>query len=58
MKSRTILLSLLLSSLLINTSGQEKVKEKIKDGWSFGFFPVFGYDSNAGTKYGGILKLF
>lgn len=30
----------------------------MKDGWSFGFFPVFGYDSNTGTKYGGILKLF
>ncbi len=58
MKSLTILLSLLLSCLLINTYGQEKVKEKMKDGWSFGFFPVFGYDSNTGTKYGGILKLF
>lgn len=30
----------------------------MKSGWSFGFFPVFGYDSNTGTKYGGILKLF
>jgi hypothetical protein len=40
------------------TSGQEKVKEKMKKGWSFGFFPAFGYDSNTGIKYGGILKLF
>lgn len=39
-------------------SGQEKVKEKMKKGWSFGFFPAFGFDSNTGTKYGGIFKLF
>jgi outer membrane protein assembly factor BamA len=38
--------------------GQKKEKEKMKDGWSFGFFPAFGYDSNTGVKYGGILKLF
>jgi outer membrane protein assembly factor BamA len=38
--------------------GQEKAKEKMKKGWSFGFFPAFGYDSNTGVKYGGILKLF
>ena len=38
--------------------GQEKPKEKMKEGWSFGFFPAFGYDSNTGVKYGGILKLF
>ena len=39
-------------------SGQEKEKVKMKKGWSFGAFPVFGYDSNTGVKYGGILKLF
>jgi hypothetical protein len=58
MKKRTILLSSLLLCFIINISGQQKVREKMKDGWSFGFFPVFGYDSNTGTKYGGILKLF
>jgi opacity protein-like surface antigen len=39
-------------------SGQEKEKVKMKKGWTFGAFPVFGYDSNTGVKYGGILKLF
>jgi hypothetical protein len=39
-------------------SGQDREKVKIKKGWSFGAFPVFGYDSNTGVKYGGILKLF
>jgi hypothetical protein len=38
--------------------GQEKEKVKMKKGWTFGAFPVFGYDSNTGVKYGGILKLF
>ncbi len=39
-------------------SAQEKEKVKIKKGFSFGAFPVFGYDSNTGFKYGGILKLY
>jgi len=43
---------------ILQLASQDKIKEKMKDGWSFGFFPVFGYDSNTGTKYGGILKLF
>jgi outer membrane protein assembly factor BamA len=51
-----LLAFLLLSGKFI--SGQEKEKEKMKKGWSFGFFPAFGYDSNTGVKYGGILKLF
>lgn len=38
--------------------GQEREKEKKKKGWSPGFFPAFGYDSNTGTKYGGIVKLY
>lgn len=32
--------------------------EKMKKGWTFGFFPAFGYDPNIGAKYGGILKLY
>jgi len=56
---REILLLILIPVLAVNIiNGQEKVKEKMKSGWTFGFFPVFGYDSNTGTKYGGILKLF
>jgi hypothetical protein len=39
-------------------SGQEREKVRMKKGWTFGAFPVFGYDSNTGVKYGGILKLF
>ena len=39
-------------------TGQEKEKVKMKKGWSFGAFPVFGYDSNTGVKYGGILNLY
>jgi hypothetical protein len=58
MRNRILLLSAILLCFIINVTGQEKVKEKMKSGWSFGFFPVFGYDSNTGTKYGGILKLF
>lgn len=58
MKKRSILIySILL--LTINISfGQKREKVKMKDGWSFGFFPAFGYDSNTGVKYGGYLKLF
>jgi hypothetical protein len=58
MNNRLVYLILLLTLTGNLVSGQEKVREKMKDGWSFGFFPVFGYDSNTGTKYGGILKLF
>jgi outer membrane protein assembly factor BamA len=58
MRNRFIFFSAILICTLNLTYGQEKVKEKMKSGWSFGFFPVFGYDSNTGTKYGGILKLF
>ncbi len=58
MNKRILLLSGILLLSIYAASGQEKVKEKMKDGWSFGFFPVFGYDSNTGTKFGGILKLF
>ena len=58
MKQKSIILLeiILLSGNFI--SGQERVKEKMKKGLSFGFFPAFGYDSNTGVKYGGILKLF
>jgi hypothetical protein len=51
----------LLSFILLSVNsiyGQEKEKERMKKGWSFGFFPAFGYDSNTGVKYGGILKLY
>jgi hypothetical protein len=58
MINRTGLIAFILFFAINPASGQEKVKEKMKDGWSFGFFPVFGYDSNTGTKLGGILKLF
>jgi hypothetical protein len=58
MKYKFIVISLLLSGTFCTAGAQEKVKEKMKDGWSFGFFPSFGYDSNTGAKYGGILKLF
>jgi len=58
MRTRFLILSLILICVFDSASGQEKMKEKMKSGWSFGFFPVFGYDSNTGTKYGGILKLF
>jgi hypothetical protein len=51
-----LIIYILLSGNII--FAQEKEKEKNKDGWSFGFFPTFGYDSNTGTKYGGIVKLF
>jgi outer membrane protein assembly factor BamA len=56
-KSQIILLALLLLPGNF-ISGEEKAKEKMKKGWSFGFFPAFGYDSNNGVKYGGIFKLF
>jgi outer membrane protein assembly factor BamA len=56
-KTLIILLTIfLLSGNFI--SAQEKMKEKMKNGWSFAFFPAFGYDSNTGVKYGGIVKLF
>lgn len=58
MNSRILYLIIFLGLTGNMIFGQEKVREKMKDGWSFGFFPVFGYDSNTGTKYGGILKLF
>jgi outer membrane protein assembly factor BamA len=51
-----LIIAFLLSSNLI--FAQEKEKEKIKKGWSFCFFPAFGFDPNTGTKYGGIFKLF
>lgn len=56
-KNTLIILAILLLSCNLS-SGQKKEKEKNKEGWSFGFFPAFGYDSNTGTKYGGIFKLF
>ena len=58
MRIRFLLLAVIIICVQDFARGQEKVKEKMKSGWSFGFFPVFGYDSNTGTKYGGILKLF
>lgn len=56
---RRSLFFLLFCFFIINIiTGQEKEKRKMKKGWSFGFFPAFGYDSNTGVKYGGVLKLF
>ena len=55
---RSLLLIAVFCLQLSLISGQEKEKVKMKKGWSFGAFPVFGYDSNTGVKYGGILKLF
>jgi hypothetical protein len=55
---RLLFLVLLLCLPLSFLSGQEKEKVRMKKGWTFGAFPVFGYDSNTGVKYGGILKLF
>jgi hypothetical protein len=55
---RFLFLLLLLCLPASFISGQEKEKVKMKKGWTFGAFPVFGYDSNTGVKYGGIIKLF
>jgi hypothetical protein len=55
---RSLFLIALFCLQLSLLSGQAKEKVKMKKGWSFGAFPVFGYDSNTGVKYGGILKLF
>jgi outer membrane protein assembly factor BamA len=49
---------LLLIPLLSLTAQETKEKVRMKKGWTFGVFPSFGYDSNTGVKYGGILKLF
>jgi hypothetical protein len=51
-------LILSLYALSLSLYGQEDDKVKMKKGWTFGAFPVFGYDSNTGVKYGGILKLY
>ena len=53
-----LILAFCISVNLISGQEKEKVKVKMKKGWSFGVFPSFGYDSNTGTKYGGILKLY
>ncbi len=58
MKKQPLVLIVLFLLSINSIVAQEKVKEKMKDGWSFGFFPAFGFDSNTGTKYGGIFKLF
>lgn len=62
MKKRSVILLTILILSANNLIAQEKEKprekEKIKKGWSFGFFPAFGYDSNTGVKYGGVLKLY
>ena len=55
---RLLVLLILITSFITYTSGTGREKEKAKKGWSFGFFPAFGYDSNTGVKYGGVLKLF
>ena len=55
---KSLLLILAFCSQISIISGQDKAKVKMKKGWTFGAFPVFGYDSNTGVKYGGILKLF
>jgi hypothetical protein len=55
---RSLLLIAALSLTATLVYGQEKEKVKMKKGWSFGAFPVFGYDSNTGVKYGGIVKLY
>jgi len=55
---RSLVLAALFSLIAGLVFGQEKEKEKKKKGWTFGAFPVFGYDSNTGFKYGGIVKLF
>ncbi|MEI7829181.1 MAG: hypothetical protein WCI31_05405 [Prolixibacteraceae bacterium] len=58
MKKTPIILLFIILLSVSSITGQVKEKEKTKKGLSFGFFPAFGYDSNTGTKYGGILKLF
>ena len=55
---RSLILTVVFSAIGGLVYGQERQKEKKKKGWSFGAFPVFGYDSNTGFKYGGIVKLF
>lgn len=56
LRSLLLITAFCLSAALVR--GQDKEKVKMKKGWTFGAFPVFGYDSNTGVKYGGILKLF
>jgi outer membrane protein assembly factor BamA len=58
MKNASIIILIILIFSCNKLAAQEKPKEKMKKGWSFGFFPAFGYDSNTGVKYGGIFKLF
>ena len=58
MKFRIAVILILQTCFFNPAPAQEKHIEKMKDGWSFGFFPSFGYDSNTGAKYGGILKLY
>jgi hypothetical protein len=56
--SKVFLVLFFLSHLPTILCGQEKEKVRIKKGWTFGVLPVFGYDSNTGFKYGGVLKLY
>jgi hypothetical protein len=57
-KKISVLLLLLFCLSIQFINGQERQKEKTKKGWTFGFFPAFGYDPNVGAKYGGYLNLY
>jgi hypothetical protein len=55
---RVFLVFMFLSHAVLIVTGQEEEKVRMKKGWTFGVLPVFGYDSNTGFKYGGVLKLY
>jgi len=55
---RCLFLAIIFIIPVLALNGQEREKVRMKKGVTFGVFPVFGYDSNTGVRYGGILKLF
>ena len=57
---KTLIISLIAFTAFGYLTAQSEIQneEKIKKGWTFGAFPVFGYDSNTGFKYGGFLSLY
>jgi len=49
---------LILASVSLKAQDEEKAKEKVKTGWSFGAIPVVAYDSDIGFKYGGLVNFY
>ena len=59
MKKSFLVLSVFILLTVQLISGQEdKQKEKIKTGWTFGALPVVAYDSDIGFKYGGLVNFY